>query len=71
MKRKKIVELEVAPAKNLKEQSLVERGREVCGIASGDEQITEVPEEQYRVVMHSKMNVLMCGHSASMPPIQL
>ncbi|XDV48120.1 hypothetical protein PO909_017594 [Leuciscus waleckii] len=63
-RKEKFVELEVAPVKDMKEHKVwqAEEKNFCVGSYYGDDQLTEVPEKQFKIVMHLKINVLTCAH---------
>lgn len=63
-RKEKFVELEVAPVKDMKEHKVWRADEKNFCVGSyyGDDQLTEVPEKQFKIVMHLKINVLTCAH---------
>ncbi|ROL55121.1 hypothetical protein DPX16_15216 [Anabarilius grahami] len=63
-RKEKFEELEVAPVKDIEEHKVWGIGDNVytVGIPYSDGQVIEEPQEKVRIVMHLKMNVLVCAH---------
>lgn len=63
-RKEKFEELEVAPVKDIEEHKVWGLGESAytVGIPYSDGQVTEEPQEKFKIVMHLKMNVLVCAH---------
>lgn len=56
--------MEVAPVKDIEEHKVwgIGEGVYTVGIPYSDGQVTEEPQEKFKIIMHLKMNVLVCAH---------